>query len=97
MAILDFLKSVQWLANVGHFLAGLGVVLLAAIYSHRFETLGAVSCVLVAYGIVKEYIVDLRWESGETLASSTVDFAGYMLGAGVAWANVLGAHALGIW
>jgi hypothetical protein len=94
---LDWMKSMQWLANVGHFLAGLGVVLLAALYSHDFETICIVTGALVAYGLVKEYVVDLIWESGETVASSTVDFVGYMLGAVVAWANLFGAHALGSW
>lgn len=97
MAIGDWMKSEAWLANAGHFLAGLGVVLIAALWSHTPSTVGIVTGVLVIYGLTKEYYIDLHYESGETVASSTVDLIGYLLGAVVAWANVLAAHATGHW
>ena len=47
-------------------------MLLAALYSHRFATLGVVSGPLVIYGLVKEFYVDVRYESNEDYASGAL-------------------------
>jgi hypothetical protein len=88
-APLDFFKGVPWLANVGHVLAGYAVVLTAALWSTSFAPILWTTAVLVTYGLVKEYYLDLHFESDETVASSTVDFLGYMAGALAAWVEVL--------
>ena len=82
---LDFLKSVTWLANVGHFLGGYAVMLTVAYWHGSLETWG---WALFGYVLVKEYVVDLLFESGETVGSSTVDALGYALGAAAAGAEV---------
>jgi len=87
-APLDFFKSVPWLANVGHFLGGYGVVLTAAFWGARSVELW-VTGLLAAFVLFKEYFLDLRYESGETVGSSTVDALGYALGAAVVWAEIL--------
>lgn len=83
-AIGDWMKSVAWLANVGHVLAGYAVILTTWSFA-RTATLPLVWAwaALVLYALVKEYWIDLRYESGETLASGTVDFVGYIGGAGL--------------
>jgi hypothetical protein len=81
--VADWMKSEAWLANVGHVLAGYAVILTAWAFTHTtlylLDTWGA----LVAYAILKEYVFDLRYESGETVLSSTIDFVGYIGGAGL--------------
>jgi hypothetical protein len=87
-APLDYFKSLPWLANVGHFLAGYSVVLTAAFWGTRTAELW-VTGLLAAYVLVKEYFLDLRYESGETVDSSTIDALGYTLGVMVAWVEIL--------
>ena len=90
----DWMKSAAWMANAGHFLAGLSVLLVAHTFSHAAGPLSIVSALFVTYALGKEYWFDLRYESGEDVASSTVDFVGYIAGHVVAWALVLSAHGV---
>ena len=83
-APLDFFKSEAWLANVGHVLAGYGAILTVCFWSSSANVLGGAWCALSAYILVKEYVLDLHYESGETVGSSTVDALGYVAGAFVA-------------
>lgn len=85
-APLDFFKSVTWLANVGHVLAGYGALLTVGFWSANLLTAWAV---LLVYVVLKEYVLDLMYESGETWLSSTFDALGYLAGAGAATAQVL--------
>ena len=87
-APLDFFKSVPWLASIGHFLGGYGVVLTAAYWGERSAEFW-VTGLLAGFVLFKEYFLDLRYESGETVGSSTVDALGYALGAAVVWAEIL--------
>lgn len=86
---LDFLKGEAWLASVGHFLGGYAVVLTAALWARSPVAVEWVTVALAAYVVVKEYVLDLLLESGETVASSTVDALGYALGAAVAWVEIV--------
>lgn len=97
MAIGDWMKSEAWLANIGHVMAGALVALIAVLFTHNERALVCVECAFLAYVLVKEYVIDLRWESGETFNSSTVDAVGYIAGHAMAWALVVLAHALGGW
>lgn len=94
-AIGDWMKSPAWLANVGHVLAGACVLLIAWTFTHVTWKIEATWAALIAYGVVKEYWIDLRYESDETVLSSTVDFVGYVGGAGVATILIEIARALG--
>lgn len=97
MASGDWMKSYAWVCNAGHALAGYGVVTTAAIFAHaRPLPVGIVAGCFGALVLFKEYFIDLRYESGEDVKSSTVDALGY--GAGmVAGAGVAAlAHVLGV-
>lgn len=87
-APLDFFKSEAWLANVGHVLAGYAIILTTGFWTQNAYTIAGVWFLLVTYVLVKEYILDLKFESGETVGSSTVDALGYVAGAIVATAEV---------
>lgn len=89
MAIGDWMKSPSFLANAGHFLAGYAVLLTAVLFTRSPDALFWVEVALAAYVLGKEYVVDLLYESGETLWSSTVDALGYLIGNLAAWALVL--------
>lgn len=91
----DWMKSPAWLANAGHFLAGMSVLLVAWTFTHTSWHLAAVWCALVAYAVTKEYWFDLHYESGEDVLSSTVDLVGYVLGAGAATGIIEIARAIG--
>lgn len=102
----DWMKSEQWLANIGHFLGGAAYVFLFGIWSRLpivarafgpWWPLSLVTLIGVAGAAAKEYLGDLHEESDETVASSTEDFLGYVLGGAVAWANILLAHHFSAW
>jgi hypothetical protein len=97
MAVLDFMKTMQWLANAGHFLGGLAVLLVTVLFTHSWWWIGGVEALLVVYIVAKEGWIDLAYESGETPTSSAEDAAGYVLGNAVAWGLVALAHAVGSW
>jgi hypothetical protein len=88
-APLDFLKSPQWCANGVHFLLGYAVLLTTAWWTSDKLTIFAVALFLYAFVLVKEYAIDLRFESGETIASSSEDALGYFAGSIVAWVMIL--------
>lgn len=81
---LDFFKSLGWLANVGHVLAGYGAILTVGLWSPGERSLNLAWAALLVYVGLKEYVLDLLFESGETVGSSTVDAIGYVVGALVA-------------
>jgi hypothetical protein len=85
----DWMKSTTWLANIGHVLAGYAFVLTVALWSHDLYRIVLWTVTLLIGALAKEYAFDLRYESGETAFSSTVDFLGYTSGAAVAWAELL--------
>jgi hypothetical protein len=78
----DWMKSPAFLAGAGHALAGCLFVTTAA---YLFGYVAVIFTVigLAAVALVKEYVIDLRVESDETVWSSTVDFLEYMAGAAV--------------
>jgi hypothetical protein len=85
----DWMKSTAWLANVGHFLFGYAVILTAALWTHRVSPVLLTTAVLFLALSVKEFWIDLKYESGETLMSSTADIAGYTFGIVVGWIELL--------
>ena len=97
MAIGDWMKSQDWLANIGHVLAGAVMVLVTTLFTRAPGPIAIAMSAFLAAVLFKEYFIDLRYESDETVGSSTVDAAGYVLGAALASGLVLLAHALGRW
>jgi hypothetical protein len=97
MAIGDWMKTVQWEANAGHFLAGIAVLTITTLFTHSGLPIGIVEGVFFACVGVKEFWFDLRYESGESIASSAEDAAGYAFGNLVALALVALAQHLGTW
>lgn len=95
MAVLDWMKSPAWLANIGHVMAGALVVLVMLLFTHATTPILVVESLFILYVIVKEYVIDLTLESGEDALSSTVDAVGYVGGHLAAWGLVLLAHYLG--
>ena len=93
----DWMKSPAWLANAGHFLAGLSVLLTTLLLTHSWLAIGIVEGVFALYVVVKEFWFDLKYETGETWGSSAVDAAGYVLGNSVGWIMLAAAHAGGSW
>lgn len=91
---VDWMKSPAWLANVGHFLAGMCVILVAHTYSHSGHTLSVVSLLFTTWCFLKEFWFDLTYETGEDVVSSLVDFVGYILGQVVAWTLIFSVHAV---
>ena len=85
----DWMESAQNLANIGHALAGYAVLVTANLFTRNGVPITIVEGLLAAYVLGKEYIYDLREETGETFASSTEDALGYLVGNAVAWLPVL--------
>lgn len=97
----DWMENAQTLANIGHFLGGYVIPLTLAFISyvffkHAWAPPIVVQVMLATYVLVKEYWYDLKYETGETFASSTEDVLGYLFGSIVAWALILPAF-LGHW
>jgi hypothetical protein len=94
----DWMKSVPWLANVGHVLGGYGVMLTAAFFMlachSTLKPVLVTQFVLAALVLFKEYYIDLHYESGETVKSSTLDALGWCGGCILAWGEVLLAQML---
>lgn len=97
MAIGDWMKGLTWLANAGHFLGGGYVVLMTVLFTHSHGTLRDVEATFVVAVLVKEYVIDLIWESGETVTSSTIDALGWCLGNTFALGMVALSRYLGGW
>jgi len=95
MAVFDWMKSPAWLAAVGHVMAGALVVFVMLLFTRALLPILVVEVIFVAYVVVKEYVVDLNFESDETVGSSTIDALGYVGGHLAAWGLVLLAHYLG--
>jgi hypothetical protein len=93
----DWMENAQTLANIGHGLAGLAVPAVTALFVHTWTPLLIVEFLLAAYVLGKEYWYDLRYETGETVASSTEDALGYLAGNFIGCALLALACALGTW
>lgn len=75
-----FMNNVTFLAQVGHFLAGYGIVLTGAFLSGRL-----VACLLavflIAYAGVKEFYFDANFElPKQTAFDNWLDFSMYVFG-----------------
>ena len=97
----DWMEVSQTLANIGHALGGYAIPLTAAFvsyvfFAHAWAPPLVVQTMLATYVLVKEYWYDLKFESNETVRSSTVDALGYLAGGIIAWALILPAF-LGHW
>ena len=96
------MKSPAFLANAGHVGWGLALTLLAVFFApvwraHPVYVPAIWQVIFSPVVLFKEYFIDLRYESDEDVASSSVDAIGWHAGAVVAWGVALLGHALGIW
>jgi len=99
-----FMSNPQYLAQVGHFLGALSLILLASLLAivlgegwvPIFWTLG----IGVAAATFKEFVFDVSaWGEGDSWSDSIMDWSFYMLGGAVGmglswWAHVLLASHL---
>jgi hypothetical protein len=97
----DWMKSPAFLAGAGHSLAGCLVITASAYLGGRVVA-GCAFVLLIILALFKEFVIDLRFETGETMASSLVDFFEYIGGALVGAVLVmllkpwLVAHGIGL-
>ncbi len=84
----DWMENPQNLANIGHALGGMVVLLATLLFTYRWYVVATVEILLTVYVIVKEFWYDLRYETGETLKSSAEDALGYLVGTVIAWGFV---------
>ena len=85
----DWMENKQTIADLGHALGGYGVLITVSLFTRAWLPILIVEVLLATYVLGKEFWYDLRYESGETLASSTEDALGYLAGNAVAWLPVL--------
>ena len=76
----DWMENPQNLANLGHALAGYAVLVTALLFTSKWLPLAVVEALLVVYVLTKEFWYDLKYETGETMRSSTIDALGYLVG-----------------
>jgi hypothetical protein len=80
-----------------HFAIGCGAIVVTMLFVHTWAPFLWVQPLLVLFVLLKEYVYDLREETGETWRSSTVDALGYLAGNVVGWGLLLLAWHLGTW
>lgn len=88
----DWMENAQNLANIGHALGGATVLLIAALFTHSWVPFAILETLLAAYVLVKEFWYDLKYETGETVATSTEDALGYLVGNIIACVLIALAH-----
>jgi hypothetical protein len=76
----DWMENPQNLANIGHALAGYAVLLTAIFFTSSWLPLAIIEVLLAVYVLTKEFWYDLKYETGETMRSSTIDALGYLIG-----------------
>jgi hypothetical protein len=89
----DWMEVPQNLANGVHFALSYGTLLTVAFLAHQSPHLKAFligwEVFLLLFVLGKEYWYDLKYETGETMWTSTLDCLGWLAGAVVCW-GVLG-------
>lgn len=101
---LDFLKSLQWCATMGHWLGGFFIVFVPTFWARGLSVVAdclclaaAIAAAIVVGAAIKEFYFDLHDESDEDVYSSLMDYVGWLFGAELAWGSVVLAHLLGVW
>jgi hypothetical protein len=83
------MSNPQYLAQVGHFLAGYGLIATALIFSLALEAGWTPILITLGIGVtvasLKEFVYDTNktWGEGDSWADSLMDWAFYMLGGAV--------------
>jgi hypothetical protein len=87
----DWMSNPQYLAQVGHFLGGLSVIVIATLFSVVFGAGWLPVLVTLGIGVLaasyKEFIFDTSVfgvGEGDSWSDSLMDWSFYMLGAGLA-------------
>jgi hypothetical protein len=92
----DWMESLQNVADLGHFAAGYGVAV-SCFPTHTWWRILIVEIVFLTLVGWKEFVYDLKNETGETVGSSTEDALGYVLGNVMGWVYIAFAHFYGGW
>src|SRR4051812_1801394 len=91
----DWMEVPQNLANGVHFFLCYAIVYTNWTFATgtKYETiwLGSIVAFLAVFVLVKEFWYDLKYETGETVATSIEDALGWFGGGGFAWL-VAGVH-----
>jgi hypothetical protein len=93
----DWMENAQNLADGVHCAIGMGVLVITALFAHRWLPFLVAEGMLVPFVLVKEYWYDLKYETGETVRSSTVDALGYLIGNAAGWLLLFVAAECGTW
>lgn len=97
----DWMEVPQNLANGVHFFLSGYVLLLTAFFTRlcvsRWWVIGGVELFLVVFVLAKEFWYDLKYETGETVATSAEDALGWLFGNLFTWAVIGLAHWTGLW
>ena len=81
----SWMDNPTFLAEMAHFAWAYGILLTAALFSVGRRGLLKMFAAFVAFAVLKEFWYDLTYEiPNDTLAGSTLDFAVYLAGGGVA-------------
>jgi len=79
----SWMSNPQYLAQVGHTLGGAWVVFLCGLFG-GLTALAYGIFIGVALALLKEFVFDLAsWGEADSLSDSVMDFAFYILGAGL--------------
>lgn len=87
----SWMTSANYLAQMAHFLAGFAILMtasfVAVVLGHPHAPHVA-AALLVVYGLLKEYVYDMRFElPRQTWWDSTEDLLFYLLGGGAGWGS----------
>lgn len=94
----DWMENKQNLANGVHCALSYAILLTTAFLSRgSLKWILAIEIALTIFVLVKEYWYDLRYETGETIKTSTEDALGWLIGNGIAWTVIAIACWVGIW
>jgi len=95
---VSWMSNPQYLAQVGHFLGGVALIVIAALLST--DAHAGVLPILITLGVgivvaaLKEFWFDIKFEK-DSWPDSIMDFCFYMLGGGVGMIIAVFAHRLG--
>lgn len=95
----DWMSNDQYLSQVGHFLGGAGLIVVASMFAivlgAGWEPILWTLGVGVAAASFKEFVFDVsKWGEGDSWSDSFMDWAFYMLGGALGMGLSWWAHSL---
>ena len=85
-----WMNNSQYLAQIGHVLAGYSIILTVGLLSQRFHSnwlpLLVTTALFITIALLKEFWYDFHYELPiQTFGDSFMDFSFYMVGGAVGW------------